>query len=172
MLLLSSLAQNFLYEHDLSLFTHPKKTYTKYVRNIIYEMSKQQFGILQNVVEFQEDVTKVKDMQKSLITYLDAHPEFQDIDYPYILLHFTHKFYIENGSKIKIENNNFQFSHAGQVPMSFANNYTIESSTHTPIVEEIEDSNDFEIDYELNVLTYNNENNLQYLIVKMNQLHI
>ena len=58
--------------------------------------------------------------------------------------------------------------------MSFVNNipnnYTIKSSTHTPIVEEIEDSNDFEIDYELNVLTYNNENNLQYLIVKMNQL--
>lgn len=55
-------------------------------------MPKQQFGILQNVVEFPEDVTKVKDMQKCLITYLDAHPEFQDIDYLYLWLRFAHKF--------------------------------------------------------------------------------
>ena len=135
-------------------------------------MSKQQFGILQNVVEFPENVTKVKEMQKCLITYLDTHPEFQDIDYRFILLCFAHKFYIENGSKFKIENNNFQSSHAVRIPMSFANNSTVESSTHTPIVEEIEVSNDSEIDYEQKVLTYNDENNMQYLMIKMNQLDI
>ena len=56
--------------------------------------------------------------------------------------------------------------------MSFANNSTVESSTHTPIVEEIEVSNDSEIDYEQKVLTYNDENNMQYLMIKMNQLDI
>lgn len=59
--------------------------------------------------------------------------------------------------------------------MSFANNFSnnsTESSTHTPIVEEIEVSNDSEIDYEQKVLTYNDENNMQYLMIKMNQLDI
>lgn len=165
-----------LNETDLSLFTPPKKTYSKYVRNIIYEMTKQQFGIMQNVIEFPEDVTKVKDMQRCLITYLDSHPKYQDSDYRYIWLRFAHQYYLNNGTRIKIENNNFQSSHAGQIPMSFVNNFsnndTIKYSTHTPIVEEIEDSNDLEIDYEQNALTYNDENNIQYLIVKMNQLHI
>ena len=81
---------------DLSIFTPPKRRYNKYDRNIIYEMSKQQFDILQNVIEFPENITKVKDMQKCLITYLDSHPKFQDMDYRHIWIRYDHQNCINN----------------------------------------------------------------------------
>ncbi|KAK8853696.1 hypothetical protein M9Y10_017257 [Tritrichomonas musculus] len=155
---------------DLLLFTPPKRSYTKYVRTIIYDMSKQQFGIFQNVIEFPENITKVKDMQKCLITYLELHPKFQDIDYRHIWIRFAHQFYMNNGKKTKIDNNDFQISHAGQIPMSFINNFP----NNAPKVEEIEETDNLiMIHNEQKALMYDNDDDdIQHLIISFNKINL
>lgn len=129
--------------------------------------SKQQFSILQNVIEFPKNITKVKDMQKCLIMYFDSHPKFQDIDYRHIWIRFAHQFYINNGKKTKIENNYFQLSHAGQIPMSLINNF----SNNVPKVGEIEDTDNLiKIQNEQNAIIYENNDDIHHLIICFNKI--
>lgn len=159
-----------LTQEDIQLFTPPKQFHDHYVRNIIYNLSKHQMGLFLNVVQFDDNITTLKDMQKSLIMYLEHNPNYRDINYYYIWAKFAHKFIMDGRRKVNIINYNFQTAHITQTPLSFTNNLnenTNESFYRTNKVEEV-----------IPELTYENElqpvdsDEMQYLIVQMDRFKI
>lgn len=107
---------------DLQMFTHPKQFFRKYVRNIFYNITKHQFGLFLNVVEFPNNVRTVKDMQKSSIMFLEQNPYYQDVHYFLIWEKFAHQYFLHNYQKIQITDIQFENSHVNQIELSFSNN--------------------------------------------------
>lgn len=160
-----------LTQEDLQMFTPPKQFHDKYVRNIIYDLSKHQMGLFLNVIQFDDNITKLKDMQKSLIMYLDHNPNYRDIHYYYIWAKFAHKYIMNGHRKVNIINYNFQTAHINQIPLSFTNNSnenTEELFSQTNKVEEVIP----ELTYEDEHIAPVDSDEIQYLIVQMNRFRI
>lgn len=104
---------------DKSMFTVPKATYTKYCRNVIYDTTKKQINLFENIVTFPKEAVKVRDKQKALIMFLDHYPKYQDRNYMFVWFKMAHDCYL-NQCMIDIPNYEFTNRSVNHLEMSFA----------------------------------------------------
>lgn len=71
-------------QDDLRLFTRPQMYFSKYQRQLVYNMTSYQIKLFYNVVTFDHNITTILEKKKALITYLDKNEDFKDVTYIHI----------------------------------------------------------------------------------------
>lgn len=88
---------------DLQKLMQPKAIHNKYRRNIIYDMSKDQIDLFNNICAFPENAQTVKEKQKLLIMFLEKNEKFQDNNYISIWFRLAHEFYLNHKQEIETD---------------------------------------------------------------------
>ncbi len=132
-------------EEDLAMFTPPKACYSSYSRRVIYDINKYQMDLFLNIVNFAPEDHTLLPRKKSLIMFLDQHPEFQDVSYIHIWFRLADEYITRNHRKINIPHLVFEKAcrnPTASTKMSFFQKNTLGSKQarrSIPIYEYIED---------------------------------
>ena len=75
-----------------------KPTRTKYGKDIIYELNKEQIDFISNFVQFKTNT--VKERKKELIELLELFPQFKACCFHFILVRIWHYYFENYGQKV------------------------------------------------------------------------
>lgn len=116
--------------------------YDTYKLSIINHLRREQINLFLDVAEFDKGVKSVKDIQQSLKTYLQLHPQYQDNNYISIWCKLAHEYYL-SGKKIQIKFGKKSIEHSSA---SSGNRKNRKLPQVQPKVEEIELDDDYDDD--------------------------